>query len=103
MENLKIKIRNEYKEYAKNFIKSTNVKNLFSDKAGYVIAIAKAFKDYFDNMLYDDEDVIFEVVEMANKFEMNLFDFVIENYWAFDESFNFMEYKECKEFLEGLK
>lgn len=107
MENLKIKIEIEYKEYVISFVKNIytknrNVKYLFEVRAGYDIAIAKAFKDYFDNMLHDDKDVIVKTVKMANKLEMNLFDFVLENYWAFDEPFNFMEYKDCKEFLKRL-
>lgn len=108
MENLKIKIENEYKMYVKSFMMNACLQhkyivNLFEERAGYDMAIVKAFKDYFDDMLHDDKDVIVKTVKNAAKVEMNLFDFVVESYWAFDDPFNFMEYKECKEFLEGLK
>lgn len=102
MENLKIKIQNEYKVYVKNFMKNNKVEDLFESRTGYDIAIAKSFKEYFDNMLYDDHDVIIKTVEIANKVEMNLFNFVIENYWGFDNSFDFMLYEECREFLKEL-
>lgn len=102
MKDLGMKIENEYKMYMQNFIRSNNVENLFYNRDGYDIAIARAFKDYFDDMLGNEYDVIIKVVAAATKVEMNLFDFVIESYWAFDNSFDFMLYQECKEFLEAL-
>lgn len=103
MEKLRTEIQNSYEVYKSNFIKGNKVEDLFKNRVGYDIAVIKAFKEYFDNMLNSDYDVIAKIVSSANKVGINLFCYILEVYWNSEIAINFMLYEECKKLLESVR
>lgn len=99
-------IKEELKQYANYVCSHYSFRQCFGERIGQDIAIAKWIYEYFETELnWKNELAIAQAqccLDYAQKNDLNLFNYLISNIWAEDESFDFQNNNSMSCFLNNL-